>query len=54
MENKLLIPGAIVLAGAIVAGAVWYSRMPPSGKTLGVESPKTPSVEERRGKRRVA
>ena len=34
MENKLLIPGAIILAGVIIAGAVWYSRMPPSGKTL--------------------
>ena len=48
MENKLLIPGAIILAGVIVAGAVLYSRMSPSGKTLGGETPpKTPSVEER-------
>ncbi len=28
MDNKLLIPGAIVLAGAIVAGAVWFPLMP--------------------------
>src|SRR3989344_1080322 len=49
MDNKLLIPSSIILAGVIVAGALLYSRLPPSpnGKTLGVESPKTPSVEER-------
>lgn len=47
MDQKLLIPGAIILAGVIVAGAVLYSRLPPSGNTLGVKSSKTPSVEER-------
>lgn len=28
MDQKLLIPGAIILAGAIVAGAIWYSNLP--------------------------
>ena len=31
MDQKLLIPGAIILAGVIVAGAVLYSRMPAPG-----------------------
>ena len=45
MDNKLLIPSAIVLAGVIIAGALLYTKIPlaPSS-TLGVESSKTPSV----------
>ena len=48
MDNKLLIPSSIILAGVIVAGALLYSRLPPSphGKKLGCESPKTSCVEE--------
>ena len=37
MDNKLFIPGAIILAGVIVAGAVGHSQAPAPGKTPGVE-----------------
>src|SRR3989344_4481574 len=47
MDQKILIPGAIILAGVIVAGALLYSKIPPApGKTPGVFGDSTPGVEE--------
>lgn len=47
MEQRMLIPGAIVLAGVIVAGAVLYARISPvPGKAPGVGGAQTPGVEE--------
>ena len=46
MDNKLLIPSAIVLAGVIIAGALLYTKIPPAGEKPGFETAKKPGFEK--------
>ena len=46
MDNKLLIPSAIVLAGVIVASALLYAKIPPAGEKPGFETAKKPGFEK--------
>ena len=47
MDQKTLIPGAIILAGVVIAGAVLYTKLPPAPRTpLSGVGDSTPGVEE--------
>jgi len=43
-NNKALIPGAIILAGLIIAGAVYYNNSSNAGPTTDNENPEAPKI----------